>query len=1072
MQVLVQGQPLPRMRSRKGLWLLALLTLRHDRPVERDWLAGTLWPDMDQSQAFANLRPIVSELRNGLGSQKERLQSPGRHTLRLELSDAEVDVLQFDSAIKSGQLADLEQAIELYKGPLLEGCTEEWVFQERNARELSYLQALQQLGETALEAGNYATASSYYQRVANLDPWSDAARQGWMEALSQSGDRNAALQVYREFVEFLRNDPYASPDEATTALYVRLRAEARGQSRPQAVEVTKPPAVVPTMTGYLPHPLTDLIGREEECLEVADRLRHSRLVTLTGMGGMGKTRLAIAVARGVVNEYADGVWLVALEGLTDAKQVLPQIASVLGLREEGGRSLLQNVTEHLRKKRLLLVLDNCEHLREASAQTAGHLLQECSGIKVLATSREVLGIMGEIAWAVPALAIPSPQLLLQTQDTALQKAIDYESVQLFVERAQSVQKSFDLTSSNAAAVMEVCAQLEGIPLAIELAAARVKALTVEQIATRLGNHLELLTGGSRTAMSRQQTLRATLGWSYSLLGETERVLLERLSVFAGGWTLDAAESVCSGPPIEGGQVLDWLTSLADKSLVEFVAGETEGRYRLLEMVRQYGAEKLETAGEIGRVKARHRDYFLALAEEAEPELMGADQVVWLERLEAERANLRAALNWCRTEEDGAKTELRLAGALYRFWEMHGHYSEGRAYLVEALTREGASGRTNEHAKALNGAGRLGYYQGDHAVARSLLEEGLALFRELGNRQGVAWSLNDLGDIVGSQGDGDTSQALYEESLALFRELDDPQGMASLLHHLGRAVREQGDYAQAQTLYEESLALFRELGNRQGIAWTLYHLGNVAATQRNYAAARSLLEEGLEVFQELGHRQGAAWSLKDMADIAGAQGDYAQAQTLYEESLTLFRELGNPQGMASLLHHLGRVVREQGDYAQAQTLYEESVALFQELGNQQGVGWALNSLGSVALEQGHYDLAQALYAEGIGILKELGDKLGTAESLEGLAAVRLAQSEPRQAVRLLGATHAVRESIGAPLPRIEQGRYDRQVEQARAAVNQDTFAAAWEEGRALTWEQAADYALEADTDPIEQPADGR
>ena len=539
--------------------------------------------------------------------------------------------------------------------------------------------------------------------------------------------------------------------------------------------------------------------------------------------------------------------------------VIQQIATVLGLREEPGRTPLQSVTQHLRTKRLLLVLDNCEHLLEASAQVAAYLLEACGELRILATSREALGITGETAWAVPFLAVPEMEHLPKANATLLRVLMGYESVQLFVERAQAVHKTFALNRSNAQAVARVCSRLEGIPLALELAAARIKAMTVEQIAARLDNELGLLTGGSRTAQSRQQTLRSTLDWSYTLLTEHERLLLRCVSVFSEGWSLEAVEQVYSGSSSERGQVLDLLASLADKSLVVFVEMETGGRYRLLEMVRQYGAEKLEASGETDRFKARHRDYFLALAEEAESELTGADQGAWLERLEAEHANLRAALNWCWAEEDGAKAGLQLAGALYRFWEMHGHYSEGRAYLTETLARDGAGGRTKERARALNGAGVLGYYQGDHMVAWSLQEEGLAIFQELGNRQGIAWSLNDLGDVAGAQGDREAARSLYEKSLAIFRELGNRQGVAALLHHLGRIVREQGDYGEARALYEESLAISRELGNRQNIAWSLHHLGNVAEAQGDHMVAWSLQEEGLAIFRELGNRQGIAWS---------------------------------------------------------------------------------------------------------------------------------------------------------------------------------------------------------------------
>ena len=1070
MQVLVDGHPLPRLRSRKGLWLLALLALRHNRPVEREWLAATFWPDMDQAQGFANLRPILSELRSGLGTQKERLQSPDRHTLRLDLTDACVDVLAFDAAIATGRPSDLERAVALYRGPLLEGCTEEWVFQERNAREHQCLQALEELGHAALMVGEYGKAIGCYQRMVGIDPWWEAARRGWMEALARSGDTNAALQVYREFVELLRSDPMAVPDEQTTALYQRLRTEVRrlGGSPAEFIQAAAPPA--PKVVGYLPHPLTDLVGREDERLEVASRLRKSRLVTLTGLGGIGKTRLAIEVASEVVPEYADGVWMVALESLTEGSLVVRQIATVLGVRDESKRPLLEILIHHLRARRALLVLDNCEHLLLASAEAIGSILQECAQIRILATSREPLGITGETAWAVPALATPIPEHLPSARTTLLRVLMGFESVQLFVERAQAVQKTFALTEENAAAIAQVCARLQGMPLAIELAAARVKTLTVEQIAARLDDYLNLLTDGSRTAVSRQQTLRSTLDWSYALLSDAERLLLERLTVFAEGWNLEAAEQVCSDSTLERRQILDLLTSLTDKSLVVFVERESHGRYHLPEMVRQYGAEKRRARGQTDQVRVRHRNFYLALAEEAERNLQGANQRTWLGYLATEHANMRAALDGCREEPDGVQTGLRLAGALYRFWEIHGHYSEGRAYLLEAGARDGADGRTLERARVLNGAGVLAYYQGDYDSARTQQEEALAIFRELGEVQGVAWSLNDLGDVVGAQGDIGAARKLYEESLATFRTLDNRQGIASLLHHLGRVVREQGDYGAARKLYEESLALFRALGNQQSIAWSLHHLGHVAGAQGDRMLAWSLQEEALAIFRELGNTQGVAWTLNDLGNMAGAQGDYGSARTLYEESLTIFRALGNRLGAGALLRQLGAIVRQQGDYGMARTLYEESLTLFQALGNRQGVGFALSGLGRVAFEQGDYSVARTLYAEGIRILNDAGDKRGVAESLEGLAAVMLAQAEAVQAVCLWGMADLLRTAIGAPLPDNAQESYARQWERVRRMLPEHVFAEAWDSGRAVPWEQAVASLLPPGfIEPLEEKA---
>ena len=1036
MQISVHGQLLPRLRSQKAFWLIALLALRADAPVQREWAAGLLWPDSEQSQAFANLRVVLSDLRKALGSEGGRLQANTR-TLFLDLTGAEVDVYTFDRGIKSKNLIVLDQAVALVRGPLLEGCGEEWLPQERRVREQNCLQALQTLAEAALAAQDYTMAAAYYQRAVRMDPWFELAQRGWMEALAKNGDWNAAQQVYREFLNVLRSDPTAVPDPQTSALYARLRAESRRSVEPLAVVSPKETAV-PSVSGYLPRPLTELIGREDEGIEVALALRRSHLVTLTGPGGIGKTRLANHVAMEIVGEYADGVWLVALEALAEGRLIVSHLAAVLGVREEAGHPLLQSVTQHLRSRRALLVLDNCEHLLESSTALIGHLLAECGAVRILATSREALRITGEVVWVVPALAFPDTKHLPEARATLLRVLMSYESVQLFVERAQAVQKGFALNGANALTVGQICAQLEGIPLPIELAASRVKAMTVEQILKRLEDHLGLLTNGSRTARLRQQTLRATLDWSYVLLSEGEQALLSRLSVFAGGWTLEAAEQVCgdSGKREERGEisrmllpsseVLDLLRSLVDKSLVVFEVrtGETEGRYRLLEMVRQYALERLKASGEADAMKSRHCGFFVSLAEEAAPQLKVSAQGEWLARLEREHNNLRASLAWSERDASGAEaTEcaaagLRLASALWRFWYVHGDTSEGRQYLERALARKEVQTRTEVRARALNGAGALAFHQCDYASARALYNEALSIYRELENRQGIAMALNNLSNVASSQGDYTTARALYEESLALKREMGDRYGAAITLSNLGSVVRHLGDYASAGALYEESLRIRRELGDKHGIAMSLNNLGNLAQLQRNDVSARALEEESLSLCRELGDRQGIARALSGLGNVNCRQHDYVSARAHFEEALKLSEELGDKQGIAMSLGNLGMLSRRLGDYVTAQALHEESLGRFQEL----------------------------------------NDREEMAESLQGLADVMLAKAETQKAVCLWAAAQLLRKSVGVPLSLNESEPYEREAAKARLILGEETFAAAWEQGLILGGEQIHESGL--------------
>jgi predicted ATPase/DNA-binding SARP family transcriptional activator len=1053
MQVEVHGQPLPRLRSRRALWLLALLALRSRRVVEREWLSGTLWPDVSQSQALANLRPLISELRQALGAAADRLQSPDRHTLLLDLTVSEVDTSLFDAEIATNTPASLERAVALYRGPLLEGCTEEWVGQERLHREQSCLQALQKLGDTALAAGDNASAIRHYQRAVSLDPLWEAARRGWMEALAKGGDRNTALQVYREFIVLLKRDPRATPDAQTTALYQRLRTEARHRSF-----TLTPPAepTAPPVDGYLPYPLTELVGREDERLEVVGRLQRSRLVTLTGLGGIGKTRLAIETGRELTAEYSDGVWFVALESLSDSSLIAGQIASTLGIREQTGASMLGTLTKQLRHKRLLLILDNCEHLLAGCAQVAGHLLRECATLRILATSREALGITGETAWAVPPLAVPNPSHLPPGRTTLLRVLTGYESVQLFVERAQAVQKEFTLNADNALTIAQICFQLEGFPLATELAAARVKALSVEHIATRLDDHLTLLTGGSRMALSRQQTLRATLDWSYALLRVSEQILLQRLSVFSGGWTLQAAEQVCAEDGIETEQVLDLLTSLVDKSLVLFeVKPECpEGRYRLLEMVRQYAAERLRAGDRENTIRARHRDFYLARVEEAFHQLEK-----WLPFLETEHNNLRAALAWCAANPEEADAHLRLAAGLGGFWFLRSYLTEGKQHLERALAHPNAQEPTLNRAKALQRAGALSNALGDVETSLAQCEESLRIHRHLNNKPGIASSLNGLGNSAAIQGAFQKAQSLYQESLTIFRELESLPGVAWSLNCMGRVTYLLGDLAYAHILCAESLQIRRELGGQESIAASLHSLACINRLRGDYALAQEQFEESRQLCQTLEDKKGIAVSLSSLGSLAFLQSDDARAQSLYEESLHLFEELGSKDNIAWCLQGLGNIALEQNDFVRAKTHYDTGLRLLEELKETRGIAWLRHSLGHLQAVQDAPANALALYQQSLSLFHQIQDKEGIIDNLFEIATLWHTQNLTLSAVRLWAATHTHRSALPFPLPPRTALAYEQHLAAARQSLGEEAFTAAWVDGCVLTWEEAIGMAQE-------------
>ena len=514
----------------------------------------------------------------------------------------------------------------------------------------------------------------------------------------------------------------------------------------------------------LPLQLSSFVGREKELAEVRRLLQDTRLLTLTGPGGCGKTRLAVVAANELLGRFEDGVWLVELAPLADPSLVPQAVASTLGVRERPGSSLAVALSDYLRTRKLLLILDNCEHLIDACAELAEAWLHSSPGLRVLATSREALGITGEVAWPVPSLSLPDLRRLPD-----LESLPRYESARLFVERTAAVRPDFTLTEQNASAVAQVCYRLDGIPLAIELAAARTKVLSVEEISARLGDSFRLLAAGSRTAMPRQRTLHATMDWSHKLLGQKESVLFRRLSVFAGGFTLEAAESICTGEELQRDEVLELLSQLVDKSLV--VAQERDGaaRYRLLETVRQYGRERLEEAGEAAFVREQHAGHYLAVAEEAEPELRGERQLAWLERLETEHDNLRVAMAWLLWRGE-SEVAARLGWALWLFWGIRTHLAEGRRSMERALSARGSVAMTESaRAKALFVAGMMANYQGDHLSAEPLVQESLRLFTDLEDKVGTAYALSNAGYVALGRGRFRQAIAVIEEAADLFLE---------------------------------------------------------------------------------------------------------------------------------------------------------------------------------------------------------------------------------------------------------------------------------------------------------------
>jgi non-specific serine/threonine protein kinase len=765
-----------------------------------------------------------------------------------------------------------------------------------------------------------------------------------------------------------------------------------------------------------------------------------RLVTCTGPGGVGKTRLALEVSAALRPEFADGVFLVSLGVVRDPGELLPAIAAGLGVRERPGEPPAETLEAALRDCQALLLLDNFEHLLAATPAVLA-LLAAAPRLKVLVTSRAALRVTGEHEFAVPPLALPTIQPLPPPAELTT-----FAAVQLFCERARAVKADFALTTENAAAVTAICRRLDGLPLAIELAAARVTILPPAALLARLTSSLALLTGGGPDRPARQQTLRATLAWSYDLLTPTEQTLFRRLAAFAGGFSLAAAERVASrewrvarnGEADQNAQssflfpsssVLDGLTSLVAKSLVYPVGGpDEEPRFTMLQTIQEYAAERLAESGEDAATRDRHLMYFLHLVERAEPGLMDAARATWLARLDAEHENLRAALRWGQITGNSGGAALRLAGALVWFWYFRGYLSEGRSWLEGALARAGGGAAVAPavRAKALGAAGALACLQGEYTLARERLEASLRLWTALGEARGRAYALLFLCQAAAQQGDP-RAAALGEESLALFRRVGDRWGLGLALDVLGAMPRAAGPTHSA-TLHAESLALFRELGDQWGVALELGYFGRLAWQQGDYARAAAQLEEALQILRTVGDKWSVAWALRNLGAVKRDQGDHAGATALLRESLALFQDLADRPGIIQAHYLLGSIVRQAGDPEAAVSHFRESLALADQAGDTQTMSLCLAALAALALTGG----------------------------------------DPARAAQLGGAAQALLPTAHGSLDPAELDAHKRHLDQLRRQVAGTPFAAAWATGQALSPAQACGLALQDGGVPLPPP----
>jgi predicted ATPase/DNA-binding SARP family transcriptional activator/Tfp pilus assembly protein PilF len=1044
--------------------LLARLLLSAGRVVPADTLAHDLWSGEPPPHSSATLRVYVSRLRRALGDAAQALitQPPG---YRLAIEQTELDATRF-TALVQGALADLasgraeaaaaglRQALDLWRGePLADMADLPFARAEVARLEEARLTAVESRIEADLACGRHVELAAELDGLVADHPLREHLAGQRMLALYRCGRQAQALAAYEELRERLADELGIDPSPQLQRLRLSiLRQDAEldwqradgdsepagppappgaggvdGQPAPEATAARAGRETVLEAAGAgaarpgsrLPAQTTSFIGREGELATITELLGLSRLVTLTGPSGSGKSRLALRVAEQVGGRPADGACLVELAPVIQPDLVVFAVARALSVAEVPGESLAQAIVAVMRDREALLVLDNCEHLLDPVAELASALLQACPGMRILATSQSKLNVPGEATWPIPPLTLPSA-----TADA--DSTAGSESVRLFCDRAKLARPLFALTPSNAADVRDICRRLDGIPLAIELAAARVGALTTRQLASRLDDRFRVLTGGSRAGLPRHRTLEAAIEWSYELLTPTERVCLRRLAAFSGGCTIEAAEAACADAELPVDLVFETVATLIDRSLLTTEERAGSMRYGMLESIRHYAARRLDESGERPAVEHRAWDWLRQVVSEAD--LEGPDQVAWLEVLEAEQGNVRAALDLALNQSHGGQGSpdlafaLELAGAMAPYWAARGPVALGRRWLEAAIygpaehaASDGADSRSR--AIALDGAAMLASVEADHDAAQRYLTESLAIWRELGDVPKIALCLGELGAIAHIRSDYLAARALYAEALELAQQAGYTQQMARCLSGLGRIALHGNDLAGAEAYYEQSMAVFELIGDLRRTTLVLGNLGVVAIHAGDLALARQRLEAHLRNAQLLGDRK----------LIGGA------------------------------LTNLGMVCYDSGDLDRAAELHRQALRMAEDHGDRRLEQVALINLGLVAVARGDYEEARSLHRRALALAATVGEPRAIAESIEELAQAEAAAGNAGRAAVLMGASQALRAAIDSPIPQSDLGRFDAAKAVAVAQLGEDRFAELRESGSALTTEAVLEFA---------------
>jgi predicted ATPase/DNA-binding SARP family transcriptional activator len=998
---------------RKAIALLAYLAVNDvgatHQKHSRESLSALLWPDYEQAKAFSNLRHIIWDLHQALG---EGWLIAERESVRLN-PDAKVDldVARFRDLLTQGrQQTDislstslLAEVVKLYRNHLLTGFSlkdaypfNEWAYAESEGLRHQLLDALSILAEDYCRLDQAEKAISYARRLVALDPLNESAHRQLMEVFVQAGQHSEALKQYQTCEQILRKELNLDPQPETRALYKKIR---KGEIKPVRVEI---PTEIITPKHNLPLQLSTFVGREKEQSEIVSLLEKNRLVTLAGAGGIGKTRLALHVGGKILSDYRDGVWFIPLDSLSNPTLVPQTVASVFDIRERPDRSVNEILINVLREKTTLLILDNCEHLLDSCVQLVTSLLTQCPNLKILATSREILNMNGEAVYYLPSLSIPEDDKLLAEQLT------EYESIQLFTERAALAQSSFALTQENAQTVVNICRRVDGIPLAIELASARVNILQVKEIWRQLNDSFLLLASDGRSILPRQQTLQASMDWSWGLLSEAERRFLQQLPVFAGGWTLESAQAVC------GGNVLALTSSLVKKSLIT-VDQKSEGdtRYRFHEIVRQYMREKLIESGEEENIRTRHLKYFLKLSKQIETELIGSRQIEWFARTNDELNNMRASLEYA-AQKNVVEAGLHISGRLRHYWigfDMH----EGIRWLTEFIQKPDSNAYPRPRAKALLAQGWLLVLLLKIGEARAVAQECLALYRACQDQHGEIDGLLVLAHITFASSNINQSMELVQQALKLSRSLGDRYREAEALNRL---VQYGPDITRSLAYFEQAISLNRQIKNWMGLASTLDHAGERAVKNSNLQMAEKYAKEAMSLFRQLKHRG----------------------------------------GLSNVMQTFGRIAFARGDLEQAHASLRESIEIGQEIGYDMNCLWSRTHLGYCILSEGNIAEARAIFAEVAREFSKNKMEIGVVFSLEGMAGLFNIVGKPEIAARLVGWADAMREKIPDPRPLLEQADVDKIIAACLARMGEVAFSDAYDEGQQMPFDEAVAYAL--------------